>query len=697
PMLRWLLLVLAVPARGGAAEPPGLSCFRPCRARHFHCSWPPHGPSGSTTYVLMLCYATRRPCQRFDVGAVTQYTLQHQSVYVLTNATAWVEARWGQHLQCSPNLTLHLDKAVKPDPPPDGMPFAKAGGRLQLRVPRPWCLRGEQLLRREARFRRTGDGGWTQVMCETGKSKDGEDDPVTCELGGSAAFEVQIRQKSQHWSSHWSDWSKSVFVPKEILERPVLSFQLGNLGENGQRLLQLRWQRAREEQGDVTYTLLTRMPACRCAEEDDVVLDPEATAHNLTLCGAEYEILLTASNAAGPGPSQRLRVPAEQHAELGFRNISLAGGTVTVQWEAPRRGFAYCFERQPVPGEPQEGVCVQEDFPAHSTHVERGRPLGAPACYRLAVHGQGAEQDWATFTLQHHFAGNTSLAASVHINASAEAAVLRWEPSPRAACPGALAGYVVCHAADGDNVTHDEVEASASHYMLQNLRPSTAYRVGIQEVTAGTRGTCSTRWHFQTTAPGPRSAVWKSKLKYLGISLGLPATAVIYWLSKKRVHELLFPPLPKPMGSKAIEFSASEMSQDTPWKGFVEPSEMFSPGKVLVTELSPEKEVADSTRPCTPQPSPEELPEPGPPSCEAELPFEYRRQEVLGPALSPLPAESGGLPTCSTSSSGPPPVAEGMGSWGLPQALVPLALLISDKPIIVRDEEGLELLQKSVP
>lgn len=43
-------------------------------------------------------------------------------------------------------------------------------------------------------------------------------------------------------------------------------------------------------------------------------LGGEVTEHNLTLSGAEYEILLTAANAAGQGPAQQLRVPAEQRA-----------------------------------------------------------------------------------------------------------------------------------------------------------------------------------------------------------------------------------------------------------------------------------------------------------------------------------------------------------------------------------------------
>ncbi|XP_031459897.1 interleukin-12 receptor subunit beta-1 isoform X2 [Phasianus colchicus] len=714
PALRWLLLALALPARGGTSDPPpGLSCFRRCSSGPFTCSWPPQGPAGSTTYVLVFCYVSPQLCQQHDAGTTTVHTLKQRKVYVRTNVTAWVEAHWEQHLERSPNITLHLDEAVKLDPPSHGTPFTKANGRLQLWLPRPQCHHEERPPpHREARFRRVGDHSWMQVMCETGKGEDGEDDPVTCELGGTAAFEVQLRHRTQHWSSHWSDWSTSIFVPEgecdarndltslhlagthlgesiapltEILESPALSFRLGHLGRNGQRLLQLGWQRARTAQGDVTYTLRAHMPECSCAEEDEVVLGPEETEYNLTICGAAYEIVLTATNAAGTSPARQLQVPAEQHTELSFQNISSVGTMVTARWEAPTRGFTFCSERQRIPGDPRPGRCVQEEFLARSSHWQAG-PLEAPACYRLAVHGRGAEQDWATFALQHHFVGNTSLAASVRINASADAAVLLWEPSPRAACPGALLGYRVCHAAEGDNVTYGDVDASASQYALRDLKPGTAYRVGIQEVAAGGRGTCSARWHFQTTALGVGTAVWSSNLKYLGISLGLPAAALIYQLSKKRLHGMLFPPLPKPTGSEALRFSASEMSQNKPWKSFLEPSEQLSPEELLVMELSPEKEAATSTQPLTPQLSPKEPMEPLQPHCKMELPFAYRRQEVLDPE----PVGSGGVPTC-----GPTAAEDGAGSWGPSQVLPPLVQL---KPITPQDQEGVGLLQeKAVP
>lgn len=58
-----------------------------------------------------------------------------------------------------------------------------------------------------------------------------------------------------------------------------------------------------------------------------MVLGGEVTEHNLTLSGAEYRILLTAVNAAGPGPARQLRVPAEQHAGTRpSRAAELPGG-----------------------------------------------------------------------------------------------------------------------------------------------------------------------------------------------------------------------------------------------------------------------------------------------------------------------------------------------------------------------------------
>ncbi|NWZ69242.1 I12R1 protein, partial [Acrocephalus arundinaceus] len=678
-----------------------VSCWKKCNTHPpFHCSWPPLGPAGSTSYILNLCFEKRSPCRRLEVGSVTSYSLSHTQVYALENTTAWVEARWGDQVHRTPNHTLQLDKAVKLDPLPTGTPFSKTGGQLRVQVPRPECHGLEQPLQHEARFCRVGDSSWTQVkMLFAGAG-------MTCALEVNGTFVVQLRHKAPHWSSPWSDWSSNISVPEEILGSPVLRHQLGKLGSDGQRVLRLSWQPVLKEQKDVIYKLDVHMLACGCEEseeEDTVELGWEVTEHNLTLSGAEYEILLAAVNAAGPGPAQRLRVPAEQHADLSFKEVTVAGGTVTAQWEAPVPGDAFCFEQQTLPEPPKQGVCIQQEFPANSIHGLTSTPgsspgaLGVPGCHRLAVHGWDPERGWATFALWHHYSRNDSLVVPIDVSTGDTAAVLRWEPSPRAACPGALAQYLICHEAKGDNVTYSEVDATASNYTLQNLQPGTAYRVGVWEVTEDSERTCTAWWPFHTKALGPQGAAWRGNLKYLGILLGLPPAAAIYLLSKKRARRLLFPPVPKPVGTKAIQFSAGEMGQGQPRRGLLEPSERFNPAELLLTEPNRSEETTDTgTQIAVPHP---EVSQPGPalekpaavvvspPGCGEELPFAYRRQDMLSPGPSP--------PSGSTSCTGHPPgeeeeeeEEEEEGRQGLHQPLIPIALLISDKPIIIRDEEG---------
>lgn len=122
---------------------------------------------------------------------------------------------------------------------------------------------------------------------------------------------------------------------------------------------------------------------------------------------------------------------------------------------------------------------------------------------------------------------------NINISTGDASVVLQWEPSPRASCPGALDKYLICHVAEGDNVTCEwdppipvgqeegdaprqlpgcptfgfvcpdtEVDPTASNYTLQNLEPGTAYRVGVWEVTEDSEETCSAWRPFQTKALG---------------------------------------------------------------------------------------------------------------------------------------------------------------------------------------------------
>lgn len=113
-----------------------------------------------------------------------------------------------------------------------------------------------------------------------------------------------------------------------------------------------------KEHRDVTYKLDVHMLACGCAEseEDAVVLGWEVTEHNLTLSGAEYQILLTAVNAAGPGPARQLRVPAEQRAGT-CRSAELP-------WQPSGRLFIYSSHPPTSPVSSQTSASRRSVWPA---------------------------------------------------------------------------------------------------------------------------------------------------------------------------------------------------------------------------------------------------------------------------------------------------------------------------------------------
>ncbi|XP_067417129.1 interleukin-12 receptor subunit beta-1 [Emydura macquarii macquarii] len=706
----WLLL--AALALCGSADDADLLCYRKCNQCDFICTWRAEATAGNATYFLKFCYHSTSPCKEFKTGPSTHYSIRYRNVRVLPNLTAWVESHSGGRVGRTQNITLQLENAIKLDPPPEKITFSKSNGALKLRLPKPeaWAVRHGPL-RREARYRRMKGTEWAQVACQTPDEDDGKDKTVICNLETNAAFEVQIRHKTSHWSSYWSNWSKSIFVPEEILASPEVNYTVGRVGRNGQRNVTFYWQGAHEEQGDVTYRLAVHMLACPCTEpEEEIVLGKNTTTLSLALSAAAYHISMSASNAAGRGPRQTYRIPPGHDTEISFLNVSSAGTSVTVQWAAKTNGTFYCFEKQPQEEAQIHAERLQKQFFENDIYVDTGT-VEPRRCYRIAVHGLGPEQHWSTFGSTYYFATNStaeyaSLDGPIHIqNITVNSAVLQWKPSPLSECPGLLKKYIICWTSEQDNhTTHNETNSSATLYTLKDLQPGSSYRVGIQAATADKNGSCSPQHQFKTTKLDPNPAEWKLNLRFISIFLGIPVLAVFYQFSKQRAKKVLFPPLPHPMDSEALKFPADEMNQVKLRPGFLEPSEKISPTEALVTELSSDKEEPDmntETRSLQLYAMTDDMAE-GQTGSENDLPFEYRRQVLLTPAEEEQEDDAfiefaGVCGENNLAEAGPgpsqPPPGEGVAgeSSGRSRPLVQLSLLLSDKPIIIKNRESFDL------
>ncbi|XP_074834632.1 interleukin-12 receptor subunit beta-1 [Carettochelys insculpta] len=709
-MMFWRLLLAAL-ALSGSAQDADLVCYRKCNQCNFTCKWRAEAASKNATYHLKFCYHSSNSCPLFKTSS-THLSIQYRKMRVLQNLTAWVESHSGGRVNRSQNITLQLENAIKLDPPNQITLNSKSNGTLSITLLKPDdpAVR-DRPLQREVQYRQVKDTTWTQVACQTPQENSGNDRTVICHLETAAACEVQIRHKTAHWSSYWSEWSQSIFVPEEILESPVVTWTLGSLGRNGQRNVTFHWQEARVEQGEVSYVLAAHMLACGCEEPEGVISHVKnGTTLSWILSGAEYHVSLSTSNAAGSGPVKTYRIPPEERTEISFLNMSWAGSSVTVQWAAKTNGSLYCFEKQAL-GEPPEdhGECTHRPFFEQESYVDTVM-VQPGRCYRIAIHGLGPEKRWSTFGSMHYFATNASFDGPIHIeNVTAISASLHWEPSPLSQCPGTLQKYVICYTSVRDNRrAYHEANSSATHYTLQDLQPDTYYRVGIQAARAEL---CHPQRLFKTTKLGPNTAEAKLNLPYLSAFLCIPLLAALYHFNRKRAKKVLFPSLPSPIGSQALTFPARDMSQEKPWPGFVEPSEKVSPTEPLVAEFlsgKGEHDVTTETRSLhLYTPGPEEAAElaqtrEGQVGSESDLLFEYRRQVLLTPTEEEEegsevrePAGVCGQSDFIEAGPGPsqPHMAQGLTEEPAEQSgpLLPLPLLLSDKPIIIKNGGSFEL------
>ncbi|XP_025020020.1 interleukin-12 receptor subunit beta-1 [Python bivittatus] len=586
----------------GNCAPQHLLCYKPCceaSPRCFMtCTWEA-GCKEDVNYTLNFRNQIEGMKKTFQAGKATRFIFNTDTVYVLQNVTIWVESvpKDGPP-QVSKNLTQLIKETIKLNPPSaKSISISRLKGILTLKWPGSDTCRSSLKIK-EVRMRQSKDVKWTLVSCLY---------PclclATCHLGKNIPYEVQVRHRTVHWSSYWSNWSEILFVPAEILRSPTVYYTVGPLGEEGQRNMTLQWERPPVEQGEVSYILTFVMLACKqclIGLEKSSVTVHGATSYQTALSAAEYNISLEAFNKAGHSPAYFFQLPPEKNAVLdpNFLNVSLSGRYFTLKWEVEENFDPFCFEAQPLGEALPKNDCMEPD----DTDVVTGI-MEPNRCYRFAVHRYDITEKWKTFGLRYLFHRNASLEDAIHVNVTNQtvnSAVIWWKP-PRALshCPGQLKKYVICYQKEQyGNLTYHEANASDTWYTIQDLQPNTAYLVGIWASTENSKENCKALYRFLTRPPDPRQLTLALSFLSMGIFGGILAAATIFHLGKKRVKKALCPALPDPANTEAIKIlTTAETGQIQVKLGFMEPVESNSPKEPLVVEPSSDKEepVADRT------------------------------------------------------------------------------------------------------
>ncbi|XP_032081957.1 interleukin-12 receptor subunit beta-1 [Thamnophis elegans] len=585
--------------------PQNLICYKPCCEAAFYClmncSWEAECKE-DVKYILHLRDQTERVIKTFEVVNQTHTIFNTDSVYAQNNFTVWVESvlRDGSP-RVSKNHTLLIKEAIKFNPPSaKSITISRSKGILTLKWPRSSTCRSTL---NEVRMRQFNHINWTLGNCSSDDTTEGLI-VATCHLEKNIRYEVQVRYRTDHWSSHWSSWSEILFVPYEILRSPTVNFTVESLGKEGQRNVTLQWARPSVEQGEVNYNVTFVMLACKqCFSglEKYSITVHGATSCHTALSAAEYNISLVAFNNVGHSSAYSFKLPPEQNAVLSpnFLNVSLSGRHYTLEWELDEDFAHFCFEAQPLGETLPKKDCMGPDA---ISPVRVPGEIESNRCYRFAVYKHDFIK-WKTFGYKYLFHRNASLEDAIFVNVTnqtANSAVIQWKPPrPLSDCPGLLKKYIICCQKEQyGNMAYYDVNVSQTRYTVQNLQPDTVYLVGIWASTGNGKDNCKAFYRFLTKVPDPKKLPLVLSFLFMGIFGGILVVTTIFYLGKNRMKKYLCQALPDPANTEAVKFlTPAETGQAQVKLDFMEPIEANSPMEPLVVEPSSDKEepVTDTT------------------------------------------------------------------------------------------------------
>ncbi|XP_021564312.1 interleukin-12 receptor subunit beta-1, partial [Carlito syrichta] len=552
-------------ARWGGRRPdwPSSSCCCPGEAHE--------GPPAGARHLLWCCLSAGRCCY-FTADSATRLQFSDQDgVSVLKPVTLWVESRAANQTERSPAVTVVLHSVVKYHPPPEAIKVSRSAGQLRMAWEPPAHQEGAEV---QFRYRVPG-GPWVLGNC----GPQNETESCVCPLETDVAQEFQLRRRQLQQGppeGPWSSWSSSVCVPPETPPPPEVLVEQPGL--DGRRLLTLHGQPSQHELlegcrgpapgGQVSYHVQLSMLSCPCKEQATRTL---RLGRKLYLSGPAYSVSVFSRDHFGPSRNWTWHIPAHTH-------------PATHSW-------------------------------SHTVPA-----LAEEECYRVTIFASTRPEkptSWATVLSTHHFGGNASGAGTPqHVsvrNHSLDSVHVAWSPSPLSACPGALKGYVVrCREQDGGRVSEQAVKPSETHATLRGLRAGAAYTVQVRADTAASRGVWSPPQSFQIlAAPASDTSVF---LASLGGFLSVLLLGVLGHLGLSRAARRLFPRLPTPGASSAIQLPGSQGKQTWQWAIPADFPEEASLHEALVVEMPWDQGHGTDTPKKTEPPggTPERTADPGP-------------------------------------------------------------------------------------
>ncbi|NXS59861.1 CSF3R factor, partial [Brachypteracias leptosomus] len=607
------------------AKPFNLSCILNLTDYGLTCQWELGASSHLPTSVELKCAGSRTQAVTGCTprGGRSLCTVPRRLLQLYRQMEIWVSLSNALGTAESEHLLIDPMDVAKLDPPAlqsiQSVPFQTDCVTLAWEVARS---NAHMELQCELRYRAPEDPAWALVPGIVGQA--GTTQCCGFLFGTRYLFQMRCRRSSAQ--GYWSEWSLGRnYTTHEKAPAGKLDawWSTGPTGTGGQLEVQLRWKapRRQEANGQVLGYRVTLSPRRR-GRDPPTVCNTTHTHCNFSAPAGTRRVYLSAYNAAGESAATEVILLERKGQPLaGLRVVPGGEHSLWVHWEAPSTPpAAYIVEWQWVSSEPGHcSTCWQmERDRATTTALIRGgiEPFQRYniSVYPLYKEAVGVPVHTAAYSKQKA----PSHAPKLHLKSIGKSeAELCWDPVPVEMQNGFITNYTIFWANSMAEVSSATVGSSRSSFIIQELKPSTLYKVHIMASTAagGTNGTSLTLVTM---------VLDDIEIQFLFFTLGLIFVLLIFVLicfqKNGRVKQQFWPSVPDPANSSLGKWVPAELQEE-----LLQVPGVREPGLAAISTITV-LERAAGKQPCgrCKEPSVET------PSTFPALPQPYVRQEGPG-------------------------------------------------------------------
>ncbi|XP_066060475.1 granulocyte colony-stimulating factor receptor isoform X2 [Chamaea fasciata] len=514
------------------AKPLNLSCILNLSDYGLTCQWEQGSDSHLPTSVVLKCTGSRGEAVTgcTPQGGHSHCTVPRRLLQLYRQMEIWVSATNALGTAESEHLCFDPMDVAKLDPPTlqsiQSIPFQT--DCVALAWDMAWGTQHMEL-QCELRYRAPEDPAWALVTGIIGRA--GTAQRCGFLFGTQYHFQMRCRRSSASALASWSEWSPGRnYTTHEKAPTGKLDAWWGSQPRTGGLLeVQLRWKAPgqRDANGRVLGYHVTLSPRRR-GRDPPTICNTTHTQCSFSVPAGTRRVYLSAYNAAGESaPTEVMLLERKGQPLAGLRAVPGGERSLWVHWEAPLVPvIAYVLEWQQVTAEPEHcSSCwqMERDGAATTALIQDGiEPFQRYniSLYPLYEGTVGVPIHTTAYSQQKA----PSYAPKLHLKRIGKSeAELCWEPLPVEMQNGFITSYTIFWANSITHVASATVNPSLSSFVIQELQPSTLYKVHIMASTAagGTNGTSLT---LVTTV------LDDTEIQFLFLTLGLVFVVLIVLL-----------------------------------------------------------------------------------------------------------------------------------------------------------------------